>query len=89
MIPEVTVFGEIVPPRHEDELSALRLPPKHSLFLEVKMGDIRLQNDISDTNTRWDRRSNRDFHRLGNEVTSQEDLDPKTMEGLLQDNVIR
>ena len=87
--PEVPVYGVVEPPLNEDELNALRLPPKHSLFLDVKIEEVRLQNDISDAKARWDRMSNRDFDKQGNEVTSEEDLSPKTMDQLIQENEIR
>ena len=62
---------------------------KHALFPDVKVEEIKLQNNISDAKARCNRMSNRYFDKQGNEVTSQEDLEPKTMYQLVQESEIR
>ena len=89
VVPEVPIFGDVQPPLDEDELNALKLPPKHTLYPKVTEEEIRLQSDITNTKARWDRASNRDFDAHGKEVTPEEDLLPKTMQQLLDENTVR
>ena len=83
---QVPQFGEIVPPLDIDELDALALPPGHSLYPTVTIEGAKLQSDITNTKCRWDRHTNRDFDNNGNEVTPTEDLEPKPIDDILEEN---
>ena len=39
---EVPVIGEVSPPLDEDELAALRLPPKFAIYEDIHMEDVQL-----------------------------------------------
>ena len=59
------------------------------MYPTVTLEGARLQSDITNTKCRWDRASNRDFDTQGNEVTPKEDLDPKPIDEILEENQSR